>query len=94
MEIWIDPRDGKEWRVHFIFREGAAEFAGSPLYSRPGNAPEPSGPVAWFYYPAGPGTEREVFCADLRGDEDMDSMTNQEQMDLLDKAKKREGWAP
>ncbi len=75
---WIDPRDGKEWRVRFAWT-GKMDY-------RPGGVPEPSDPVARFYHPAEPGTTREMLSADRRGDEDLDAMTDQELMDLLDKA--------
>ena len=73
---WTDPRDGKEWRVRFTWTIWG---------------PELSDPVARFDHPAKPGTTRELLTADRRGDEDLDAMTDQELMDLLDKAKKREG---
>ena len=82
---WTDPRDGKEWRVHFAWTGPVAQGVGRDF--RPGGPLEPSDPVAVFYHPADPSTSREVFSADRKGDEDLDSMTDQELMDLLDKAK-------
>ncbi len=70
--IWTDPRNGKEWRVVFTWTGPCA--------------PEPSDPIARFYHPVDPSTTRESLRADRRGDEDLDSMTDQELMDLLDKA--------
>ena len=61
-----------------------------PLDYRPGGRPPPSDPVARFYHPADPGTTRELLSADRRGDEDLDSMSDRELMDLLDEARKRE----
>ena len=71
---WTDPRDGKEWRVRF-------------LGPGTGASPELSDPVARFYHPAEPGTTRELLTADRRGDEDLDTMTDRELMDLLDEAR-------
>ncbi len=76
--IWTDPRDGKEWRVLFIWT--------GPLDYRPSGPPEPSDPVAWFYDPADSDMTWEILSADRRGDEHLDAMTDQELMDLLDKA--------
>ena len=78
--IWTDPRDGKEWRVHFTETWNGAMW---------GPSVEPSDAVAWFYPPGDPGTE--ILSADLRRDEDLDAMTDQELMHLLDEAKKGEG---
>ena len=75
---WIDPRDGKEWRVHFAWTGSGAMWV--PLDHRPSGPPEPSQPVARFY------ATREMLDAERRGDEDLDSMTDQELMDLLDEA--------
>ena len=82
---WIDPRDGKEWRVRFA-RTGS-DFVAVPNGSLSSGPPELSAPVARFYHPAEPGTRRELLSADLRGDVDLDAMTDQELMDLLDEAK-------
>ena len=49
-------------------------------------SPLPSDPIARFYHPAELSTTREMLSVDLRGDEDLDAMTDQELMDLLDKA--------
>ena len=75
---WTDPRDGKERRVLFTWT--------GPLDYRPSGPPEPSDPVAIFFHPADPSVAQEMLSVDLRGDEDLDSMTDQELMDLLDKA--------
>ena len=75
---WIDPRDGKEWRVLFTWT--------GPLDYRPSGPPEPSDPVAIFFHPADPSMTQETRSVDLRGAEDLDAMTDQELMDLLDKA--------
>ena len=76
--IWIDPRDGKEWRVLFTWT--------GPLDYRPSGLPEPSDPVAIFFHPADPSMTRERRSVDRKGDEDLDAMTDQELMDLLDEA--------
>ena len=81
---WIDPRDGKEWRVRFA--RIRSEFVAPPNGSRPSGPPERSDPIGIFYHPADPGMAREFLGADLRRDEDLESMTDQELMDLLDKA--------
>ena len=73
----MDPRDGKEWRVRFTAMWVARDSRGSP---------ELTAPVARFYHPAEPGTTRETLSIARRGDEDLDSMTDQELMVLLDKA--------
>ena len=82
---WKDPRDGKEWRVRFALT--GADFVAAPNGSRPSGPPERSEPIVIFYHPADPGTTREFLGADLRGDEDLATMTDRELMDLLDKAK-------
>ena len=79
---WIDPRDGKEWRVRFTWTGNGAMWV--PLDYR--GPPRPSAPVAVFFHPADPGTAREMLSVDRRGDEDLDTMTDQELMDLLDEA--------
>jgi hypothetical protein len=79
---WTDPRDGKEWLVFFT-SPGPVTQAVGPDYPSGG----PPDPIIVFYHP------RESLRTDRGGDEDLDAMTDQELMDLLDKAKKREGWA-
>ena len=80
----MDPRDGKEWRVRFTWT--GDDFVAVPNGSRPSGPPERLDPIVIFYHPADPGTTREFLSADLRGDEDLATMTDQELMDLLDKA--------
>ena len=58
----------------------------SSIFSVSAGNVEPSDPVAVFYHPADPGATRESLRADRKGDEDLDSMTDQELMDLLDEA--------
>jgi len=89
-KTWTDPRDGKEWRVRFA-RTGA-DFVAAPNGSGPSGPPERSEPIVIFYHPANPGTTaREFLSADLRGDEDLATMTDQELMELMDEARKEEG---
>ena len=83
-KIWLDPRGGKEWRVHFTWMRGGVAQAVSRDH-RPGGVPEPSDPVAIFFHPTDPSMTRERRSADRLGDEDLDAMTDQELMDLLDK---------
>ena len=85
MEKRFTNRDGKEWRVRFHW-PGTEGMATGQLDFRPGGVLEPSGPVAWFYHPADPSKTREKRSVDLQGDEDLDTMTDQELMDLLDEA--------
>ena len=40
----------------------------------------------WVYHPADPGTTEEILSADLWGYEDLDTMTDQELMALIDEA--------
>ena len=82
---WIDPRDGKEWLVHFP-KTGSGAMWGPPDYRGLSGPPEISQAVARFYYPDDPDTTREFLSADRRGDEDLDTMTDQELMDLIDVA--------
>ena len=82
---WTDPRDGKEWRVHFTWTGPVAQ--GVRRDFRPSGPLEPSDPVAVFYHPADTDMTRESLRTDRKGDEDLDSMTDQELMDLLDEAK-------
>ena len=71
---WIDPCDGKEWRVRFTWTGNGGMWVTRD--SR--GPPELSAPVARFYHPVEPGTTRELLSGDLRGDEDLDAMTDQE----------------
>ena len=64
---WIDPRDGKEWHVHFAWTRNGVMW---------GPSAEPSDAVAWFYHPDETGTTEEILSAPLRGDEDLDAMTD------------------
>ena len=78
---WIDPRNGKEWRVHFTWTgNGAME----------GPSAGPSVPVAWFYHLADPDMKWEIMSVARQGDDDLDAMTDQELMDLIDEARERE----
>ena len=83
-KTWTDPRDGKDWRVLLTWTGMVAQGVGPD--HRPGGVPEPSDPVAIFFHPAEPSMTRERRSVDRRGDEDLDTMTNQALMDLLDKA--------
>ena len=68
---WTDPRDGKEWLVIFTWTPpGVAQGVGPPA------------PIVRFKHPVDP--SKSVSTA--RGAEDLDAMTDQELMDLLDKA--------
>lgn len=74
---WIDPRDGKEWRVRFT-RTGNGFGWEPPDYHGPSGPSGSSDPVAIFYHPADPDMTWEMLSADRRGDEHLDTMTDQE----------------
>ena len=83
-KTWTDPRDGKEWRVHFTWTGPVAQGVGREF--RPRGPLEPSDPIAVFYHPVDPSTTRESLRAGRGGDEDLDALSDQDLMDLLDEA--------
>ena len=87
--IWTDPRDGKEWRVHFTWTPpGVAQGVGGDF--RPGGPLDLPAPIVRFKHPVDPSKTLEAVST-ARGDEDLKTISDPELMALLDKARKGEG---